>query len=150
EKSIIETLGYRSVFSYPLSFHQLGTSLICDKKVSSAALRVSLKRLLKEKKVKRQDYKYCLYSVEPVSWGERIENSKTLMKKAQKLSSTLSKIPWIEFIGVTGSVAAANALDNDDIDLFFVTKRNRLWLSRGFVFLILVILGELSRGSHDN
>ncbi len=55
----------------------------------------------------------------------------------------MAKIPWIQFVGITGAISAFNAPKNDDIDLFIVTKKDRLWITRGFVFLILKILGEL-------
>ena len=40
-------------------------------------------------------------------------------------------------IAITGSVANYDAEENDDIDLLIVTEKNRLWITRGFVFLIL-------------
>src|SRR5208337_3677625 len=38
-------------------------------------------------------------------------------------------IPFIRTVAVTGSVAYGSATKWDDIDLFIVTKRNRLWIS---------------------
>lgn len=51
----------------------------------------------------------------------------------------LGKIPWIKLVGVTGSVAAYNADKGADIDLMVISKKNRLWLTRLFVAIMLKI-----------
>jgi hypothetical protein len=37
--------------------------------------------------------------------------------------------PWIRFVGISGSTAYAAAKPSDDIDLFIVTRRNRVWIT---------------------
>jgi len=60
------------------------------------------------------------------------------LTSAGKFASALVRlIPWVLTIAVTGSVAYGSAGKRDDIDLFIITKRNRLWLSI-FYALILV------------
>ena len=51
-------------------------------------------------------------------------------------------VPFIRTVAVTGSVAYGSADRWDDIDLFIVTKRNRLWLT-AFMTLILVRLNKM-------
>lgn len=51
-------------------------------------------------------------------------------------------IPFIRTVAVTGSVAYGSADKWDDIDLFIVTKRNRLWLT-AFLTLVLVRLTKM-------
>ncbi len=51
-------------------------------------------------------------------------------------------VPFVKTIAVTGSVAYGSADKWDDIDLFVVTERNRLWLS-AFMTLVLVRLWKL-------
>ena len=49
---------------------------------------------------------------------------------AVKFAKSLAKLaPWIMTIAVTGSVAYGSARENDDIDLFIITKRGRLWIT---------------------
>lgn len=143
EKAILDTLKYRAVFNYPMSFYQLSNYLVTKKKVASEALETALINLEKKKKIKVKEKKYYLSGIKIVSWDERFNSSQELIEKANKLAQILEKIPWITFIGVTGSVAANNATKDDDIDILIITKPKRLWLTRGFVFLILKILGEL-------
>jgi hypothetical protein len=44
-------------------------------------------------------------------------------------------------ICITGSVAAFNASKSDDIDFFIVTEKNRVWITRLLVVLILKLSG---------
>ena len=60
------------------------------------------------------------------------------LKSAGKFANALVRlVPWIMTIAVTGSVAYGSAGKRDDIDLFIITKRNRLWLS---IFFALVFV----------
>lgn len=72
---------------------------------------------------------------------ERISAAK--LDSATGFATVLKRlIPFIRTIAVTGSVAYGSADQWDDIDLFIVTKRNRLWLT-AFLTLILVRLNKL-------
>lgn len=43
--------------------------------------------------------------------------------------------PLVKFVGVSGSVASEFAKDDDDIDLFIVTKNDTVWIVRAFIYL---------------
>lgn len=58
----------------------------------------------------------------------------------QKYTPILSKIPWIQCICVCNSLAMNTCHKNSDIDLFIITKKNRLWTTRIYTTLILTIL----------
>ena len=85
-----------------------------------------------------------------VSRAERKLFSTAKLESASNFTRMLNRlIPWIEMVAVTGSVAYGSARKWDDIDLFVVTKRDRLWLSLS-VALILVRLGKLLRIRNSN
>ncbi len=46
-------------------------------------------------------------------------------------------LDWVQFISITGSVAAGIPKNNDDIDVFIVVKNNRMWLYRAILTLKL-------------
>lgn len=74
---------------------------------------------------------------------EREQTSAAKLEAASKFARLLTRtVPFIQTIAVTGSVAYGSATRWDDIDLFMVTKRNRLWLS-AFMTLVLVRLNKL-------
>jgi predicted nucleotidyltransferase len=57
------------------------------------------------------------------------------IKIAKAGISKLLLFDWVKFIGVSGSVAAGFAKEEDDIDLFIVVKNNCMWLYRGIISL---------------
>jgi len=54
----------------------------------------------------------------------------------------LSKLPFIKYIGLTGANAFESCTENDDIDLFVVTDKNRLWVSYILIVLFSKLLGK--------
>jgi hypothetical protein len=72
----------------------------------------------------------------------RLRESDTKLKSVQNILSILSKIPSIQLISVSGSVAAKNATKAADIDLFIITKDHTLWISRVIVTCILFIFSK--------
>jgi hypothetical protein len=149
DRAIQRTLAYSSIFNYPMSEHQLYTFLITKKDFEYDFFKKSLRRLVKGDNVKAKNGKYYSPGIRPVSWKLRRKYSQDLIKESQKAIKYLSKIPWIKMIGITGAVATHNASKDDDIDIFIITEKNRLWISRFFVFLILKAINKYGHGKKD-
>lgn len=150
EKAVMDTLCYRAIFNYPLSYYQLGTFLICKDKIKKEDFDKALESLVRRKRIiKDKSKRFLLKGINYVGWDRRNNDSVTLLAKVEEIAEILKKIPWIKMIGVTGALAAYNAKEDDDIDIFIISQKNRLWLTRGFVFLILVILGELRKDENS-
>ena len=137
EKAIKRTLAYRSIFNYPLNFYQLSTYLITDRRIGNKALRKELKKLEKKGQIKTENNLYTLHGVKNIDWKDRKNSSTSLIDSHKYVFDSLKKIPWIKFIGITGATAAFNAHANDDIDIFIISQRKRLWITRLFTTLIL-------------
>lgn len=142
EQAVLNTLGYRSVFNYPLSIYQLNTLLVTPKEIKNFLVNNAIKDLRKKGDVKQRVGKYYLKGKRAVNWDVRAKNSNKLLEELKPTIDALQVIPWIKLLAVTGSVAAYNARKQDDIDIFIVTKKNRLWLTRLFVTMILKVLGK--------
>lgn len=69
------------------------------------------------------------------------------LEKARHLLRYLKYIPWIRFAAVSGSVSFMSADEDDDIDIFLVTARNRLWITRAFELILFRMLGVRRRYS---
>ena len=110
--AIRKTQAYARFFHSTLSPEELHHWLISDKIYSSEAInKLSPKTALKK----------------------NIPTKK--LKLAQKVAKTLSLIPTIKLVALTGSFAANNAKKKDDIDLFIVTSAHTLWLTRPICLL---------------
>lgn len=68
-------------------------------------------------------------------------------RKARKYLYWLGYIPYLRAVAISGSQALLNSTDNSDIDLFVITKKNRIWLARFLVSLYFQILGQRRYGA---
>lgn len=72
---------------------------------------------------------------------QRIMRSRLSFKKtalAKKAARTLSLIPSIKMVAITGSLAMGNSTRDSDIDLMVVTSKNTLWSTRILSLLLLM------------
>lgn len=147
EKAILQTLAYADIFDYPLRQEEIWHWLISTDNKQPAtynkkAFEVSLKKLLKVGRCKFWDGYYCLTGREQIvelrKQRERWSVSK--IKRAKRIAGILKFLPWVKLIGITGGLAQNNSHKDDDIDLLFITSRQRVWLTRGFTVLILRLL----------
>ncbi len=142
EKAILKTLIYADIFDYPLKTYQIHKWLI-GKQVSLRQVEEALDRLNKKSKVKSKKGYFFLPGRNRLVTKRlsREKNSKSFFRRAKFTVWFIKFIPWIKLIGISGGVAVDNAEREDDIDLFIVTSKNRLWLSRILVISFLNYMG---------
>lgn len=141
EKAVLKTLCYSDIFDYPLTKDEIWKFLISSKKISKKAFETCFGA----KTIFYTENKfYCLQNRIQVI-NKRIKKEKTSREKlkiAREVASILFKIPSVKLIGISGNLSMNNAGESDDIDLFIITKKNTIWITRFFVILILSILGK--------
>lgn len=140
--SILKTLSYADIFDYPLTKEEIWNFLISEKKIKKTEFEKALPSI-----ATRQDHYFFLKGrQEVVSLREKREKvSKEKLELATKYIRLLSLIPWIKFIGISGSLSMQNAVENDDIDLFVITSDGGIWTSRLLMILLLLFLGKYRR-----
>lgn len=132
------TLIYADIFDYPLKAYEIHKWLI-KKQTLLQSLQKSLDKLKQEKKIEEYKTYYFLPKRKQLVI-KRIKNaglSKKLIIKAKIITQILRIIPWIKLVGISGGLAIENACKKDDIDIFVITAKNRLWLVRLFSILLL-------------
>lgn len=141
DECIIKTLAYFDIFDYPLTFSEIKKYLCCKFDATDDEIYdvISLVPVIQE-----SDGYYYLLGRSKIAQTRTERNSSSIPKhaKAQVIAKILSLIPTIEYIGISGSVAMNNATISDDIDLFFITRKNSLWLTRCIVSLVLSALKQ--------
>jgi predicted nucleotidyltransferase len=83
---------------------------------------------------------------------KRLQNKKTSVRKieiAKRVSKILSKIPSVEMVAVTGSLAMENSSEESDIDLMIITKEGTLWTTRLISYLVNWLIGVKTRRPDD-
>ncbi|MCR4305459.1 MAG: hypothetical protein NUV73_00050 [Candidatus Daviesbacteria bacterium] len=152
EKAILKTLTYADIFDYPLKVIEIQKWLIGRK----ATLRQVEKALGKLYRVSSIEYKqslrpgglkgeYYFLLKKGKLVVKRIRNerqSAEYLRKARMLCQILKVVPGIKLVGISGGLALGNASKKDDIDLFIITAKNRLWISRLLALGILTLIGQ--------
>ncbi len=147
KKSIIKTLTYREIFSYPLTFHQTYCYLISENSVDYNDFKSALEELLGEKRLVFENGVLHLGGLLPDGRVVKEEAAKKLLNKAKRVGKFFRLIPFVKLVAVTGAVAAGNAKELDDIDVLIVSKKNTLWITR---FLVVTCLYALRLYRRDN
>ena len=142
EKAILKTLIYADIFDYPLKVWEIHKWLI-GQKVNLYQVEKTLEKLrVKGKALRVKDYYFLPRKANLVAKRKgREKQSAKYLRKAKVLTFILKLIPWIKLVGISGGLAMDNAEKKDDIDLFLVTTKNRLWLSRILTIGILDFMG---------
>lgn len=129
--SVLKTYKYSSLFDFPLYPKEVLFWLATSKKTNLSKITPLLIKKLSREEVQK-----------------RIIRFKASQRKKLYAKSTLKFLkffPFVQFVGISGSVSVDNATEKDDIDIFIITSPNTLWLIRPFVLLILEMLGVRRR-----
>jgi len=139
QKSILKTIIWFDLFDRPLLKHEVYKFLYgfrsCQRKIDSEIANLIKFKILD----KRKNHIFLRGKrglVDNQAKAERHSHAKINYLKLKAIS-LLSAVPFIKFVGVTGSVAYSVANKNSDIDLFIITAPKRLWLARLFTNLNL-------------
>lgn len=149
EECIVKTLAYYDVFDYPLTFSQLKKYLCCPVDVSDEELLDIIDAI---PVINQFDGYYYLLGRSKLTAlrNNRSEISNQKFIKAKIISKIVSAIPTVEYIGVNGRLSMHNATSSDNIDLFIVTKRNSVLLTKLMVNILLLITGQKSLSKNKN
>lgn len=144
-QAILRTLAYADVFDYPLTKEEIWKFLISEKKVSFEKIHKELEP--KNLPVDSEGKYFFLKGRNKIVKTRKIREkwSDKKLKVARRVAIWLKMIPWVKMVAVTGALSMKNAKKDDDIDLFFITDTDRLWLSRGIVVTFLRLFGLYRR-----
>lgn len=148
KERIIIHINYRDVFNAPIKKDDLIKWIIENRDIEKLQ---EIELVLKELKndgliIERKGFLAVAGKEEIID----LQNEKTaltqhLIHKGTSFLRLLGKLPFIKFIGISGSVAANNpTVDNEghvDLDLFIITSKNTLWI----IFLIERLVTNITR-----
>ncbi len=141
EKAVLKTLIYADIFDYPLKAWEVHKWLI-GKKATLKQVEKTLKDKNLKSKIKNQKG-YYFFSKRKQIVRKRInreKESKEYLKVAKIAGFLLKLIPWVKLVGISGSLAMRNSSKKDDVDLFVITAKKRLFLSRLALLFILSLI----------
>jgi len=78
---------------------------------------------------------------------KRMKLAQLKWKKLKRFSKYLALVPFLRLVAVTGSLTSYNTKEQSDWDLLIIIKKNRLWLGR---LLLTLLVGALGKRRHGN
>lgn len=141
-----KTLMYSNIFDYPLTKDEVYSYLLSKRYIPQKDFDEWFHKnttLLHQRYSNESEY-WTLQgrAVLVPSRKKRYQISKKKLSEARLITLPLFILPWIQFIGVTGTVAAYNARQEDDIDILIITRPHRTWVTR---FLALTYLSLIRK-----
>lgn len=130
----LKTILYFSIFKYPLKIEEIHSYTNHEELAQTA---VELEHLMAEKILTKVDDFY-VYGSDLDSVTRRMKGNvqaKKVLVIAQKKASFIAKFPFVEAVGVSGSLSKGYYDSDSDIDFFVITKHNKLWICRTFLIL---------------
>lgn len=141
--SILSTLAYARVFSVGVPLALFHSWLHTQTKVSKKNLLARLTWFEQKKIIITNQGWVSIDSTVGKKERKRWQVSEQKIAYLQSRLHYFTWIPWVVGVGITGSVAAFNAREAEDIDVLLVTKAKRLWISRLLLASLLWGLGSL-------
>ena len=144
--AVLKTLAYADIFDQAMSESELRRLLIEHKTKASMAPDVrTVKGVQSCGDVFFLSGRSKLLELKQLQSQVRAQK----LKKAGQFLWIFKLVPWIKLVAVSGSVAGGTPAKDDDIDLFIITDRNRLWLARLTLILLLNLVGKRRKPSDD-
>lgn len=155
KSAILLTIAYSDQFDFPLTSDELYLRLIWragfSRTVTKDEFSSVLQVLAGEFLIETVDGYYCLPGRHKIIATRAIRQkyAEKQREELQPLLSFLKKIPWIEGVVVTGSLALNAISSKDDSDFLLVVSPNRLWLTRILVIFYAWIKGKRRSWQHE-
>ena len=134
--SIIRTLAYYDIFSYPLTaeeiYHNLSTNHTDLAEINSELQLLAQKQIIYCKGIFFQLKDENGY-VNRRAYGNKLADKR--LKTARRVSGLISRFPFIRGILLSGSISKGFMEEDSDIDYFVITHPNRVWFSRLMLML---------------
>lgn len=137
KKGILEHLLYSEVFAHPLNQDELIRFSGTKGDVSFDELQIALDDLKSDGLVLLENDHVCLFEL-----GDKIDRRVTAAKRADELfdrairvSKFIQKFPFVEGVGISGSLSKGILHDDGDFDFFIIVKPHRVWVARTLLIL---------------
>lgn len=146
KQAVLTTISFFDIFSRPLRLQEIEEYLFRTA-ASEIDVAIMLKRLQNEGLIQEKNSFWFLRGREKTISIRKDRNriSKEKIKRAIYYARFIKLIPFVKSISIANSLSFHNAKKSSDIDLFIITSKNRLWITRTFTAFLLKSLGVKRR-----
>jgi hypothetical protein len=134
-RELLKVIAYFNYFRYPLHPEEIRN--YCPLKISAAALEQELAALVAtgDLETERNYYGFAPLSQAIRNREEGAQRFELLSERISQSTARIREFPFVQLIGLSGSLSKGYAGTRADIDFFIVTQRNRLWVCRSLLHL---------------
>ena len=142
ELAIARTVIYASLFDYPLTLEQLHRTLVESDQSAAEILAVyDGSEMLQHMIEYRDGYFFPIGRGDLVAERARREaRSHAFLERHALVLRLIATIPYTRLVALSGSIAHLNLEPNGDLDLFVITKGQRVWTVTVAVLLLAKLL----------
>ena len=130
----LKTILYFSIFKYPLTLDEI-YSFYPDK--DKVKIEAELGRLIDQKVIFKVD-EFYLTDCDPECIEKRKKGNLMAvpaLEKAKERAAFIARFPFVEGVGVSGSLSKGYYDNRSDIDFFVITKPGKVWFARTLLML---------------
>ena len=130
----LKTILYFSIFRYPLKIEEIHGY---TNYVNISETEKELQLLIDEKILIKVD-EFYVYGSDLDSVIKRLRgnlHAKKALVKAGQRAKLIARFPYVEAVGISGSLSKDYYDNESDIDFFVITKPNKLWICRTLLML---------------
>lgn len=142
QSAVLKTTIFFDIFSYPLTAYELWRYLNLPASfidVCEAALFLTNQEFLETK----QGFYFLPHQEKLIDIRqERYHYANRKLKIARKVTRLFCLLPTVKFVALSNLIGRHNLRDGSDIDLFIITKKNRIWITRLFCAGLMKILRQ--------
>lgn len=145
KQAVLSTLAYFDLFGVALTRGELSEHLLFAELDEQ---KIDL--YLKETPLVHTHDGYLSVSKSPDFWAEWEKKQvlqKEYFKKVRRVQKWLALCPFIQLIAVCNTLPIGDVKEDSDIDLFVITKKNRLFLGRLCLTILTTVLGVRRHGN---
>ena len=142
ELAIARSVIYASVFDYPLTLEQLHRTLVESDQSAAEILAVyDGSEMLQHMIEYRDGYFFPIGRADLVAERARREaRSRAFLERHALVLRLIATIPYTRLVALSGSIAHLNLEPNGDLDLFVITRGQRVWTVTVAVLLLAKLL----------
>lgn len=135
KSAILDTFHYFDIFNYPLT--NMEVQKFVQHSASLEEIDNCLQQLVENNTIYQHDSFYGLNG-DNSNADERIvlnQRAKKILPTGYRNGKLIMKFPFIKQVYISGSLSKGVYQEDDDIDYFLISSKNRIWISKFFLKL---------------
>jgi lambda repressor-like predicted transcriptional regulator len=145
-QAILKTITFFDIFDYPVTLIELSRLLWAPGEQATSIQRIEQE--LNNPEIKSKiEFSQGFYFLPGKSSNINLRKERYLiaepkLKKARRFVRYLSRLPGVSGVAISNTLALHHSRSEADIDIFLITKPDKIWSSRFWSLVPLILTGQ--------